>query len=867
MTIFMQNVLAMSSSSSATQSYWIATLGGTGSDVGYCGTIDSAGNSYVAGPITSQGAGSNDIFVAKYNSSGAIQWQRILGGTASDEVYGICTDSSNNVYVTGYTASQSVGGNDAFIAKYDTDGALQWQRSIGGSVSDIGWAVTCSSTGDVYLVGQTASQGVGSNDALIVKYNSSGTLQWQRSLGGSGDDVARGAGTDSSGNLYIVGFTASQGAGNYDAFIAKYNSSGTIQWQRSLGGGVADAGLGVAVSSSGNVYVSGYTNSQGAGNSDALIAKYDTNGTIQWQRSLGGSGNEEALGVCVDSSENVYITGYTTSQGMGSNDAFIAKYNSSGTIEWQRTFGGNGTEITYSVSADSSGCVFVFGFTMSAGSGSHDLLVAKLPADGSLTGSYGYFTYRVSTLTDAARTLTSATRTLTDSARTLTGATRTLTSATATLTSTTQNLVPAPSFWISTLGGSSADGAWETAVGPSGNVYVAGYSNSTGNAAGDALLVKYNPAGAVQWQKTLAGSSLDWFMSIALDSSENIYTAGITSSQGAGSYDGLLCKYNSDGDLQWQRSLGGSGDDRFRRVTADSSGNVYVTGWTASQGAGGDDLLIVKYNSSGTLQWQRSLGGASNDYGYGIGTDASGNVYVVGQTASQGAGVNDSLIVKYNSSGVLQWQRSLGGAGNEEPLCAVDSSGNVYLCGITSSQGAGGEDILIAKYNSSGVIQWQRSLGGTGTDQGRSIAVDAMSNIYIAGTSNSAGGAGGYDIVIAKYSTSGAIQWQRSLGGTGNDYAQSVAIDSSTGALYVAGWTASAGAGSDDLLLVKLPADGSLTGTYGSFTYQARTLTDATRTLTDATRTLTDAARTLTDSARTLTTGTASLTANKTTVQ
>ena len=371
---------------SAGQYGWIATLGGASGDYGYGMAVDSSGNVYVTGGISSQGAGNEDVLIAKYDTSGTLLWQRVLGGASSDYGLGIAVDSSGNVYVTGYTQSQGAGSGDVLIAKYNTSGTIQWQRTLGGANIDYGYGIAVDSSGNVYVTGNTASQGAGSLDVLIAKYNTSGTIQWQRVLGGASSDVGNGIAVDSSGNVYIIGSTFSQGAGNGDVLIAKYNTSGTIQWQRTLGGASSDYGYGIAVDSSGNVYVTGSTFSQGAGGRDVLIAKYDTSGTIQWQRTLGGASSDGGYGIAVDSFGNVYVTGYTPSQGAGSDD----------------------------------------------------VLIAKLPGDGSGTGSYFNNTifYAQSFLTGATSTLTSATSTLTNSSSTLTGATSTLTGATSTLIST-----------------------------------------------------------------------------------------------------------------------------------------------------------------------------------------------------------------------------------------------------------------------------------------------------------------------------------------------------------------------------------------------------------------------------------------------
>jgi hypothetical protein len=415
--------------------YWIATLGGATTDYGTGIAVDTSGNVYVTGLTQSSGAGSDDVLIVKYNTSGTIQWQRTLGGAGNDLGQSIAVDTSGNVYVSGYNTSSGAGGGDVLIAKYDTSGTIQWQRTLGGASNDYGYGIAVDASGNVYITGYTASSGAGGQDVLIAKYDTSGTIQWQRTLGGASNDFGNGIAVDGSGNVYITGITGSSGAGGFDVLIAKYDTSGAIQWQRTLGGASTDYGYGIAVDGSGNVYVTGSTNSSGAGNNDVLIAKYDTSGAIQWQRTLGGASTDYGTGIAVDTSGNVYVTGLTQSSGAGSNDVLIAKYNTSGTIQWQRTLGGASSDIGNDIAVDGSGNVYVTGHTDSSGAGGQDVLIAKLPADGAFTGTYGAYTYATSGLSTATSGLSTATSGLSTATSGLSAATSGLSTATSALTS------------------------------------------------------------------------------------------------------------------------------------------------------------------------------------------------------------------------------------------------------------------------------------------------------------------------------------------------------------------------------------------------------------------------------------------------
>jgi len=419
---------------------------------------------------------------------------------------------------------------------------------------------------------------------------------------------------------------------------------------------------------------------------------------------------------------------------------------------------------------------------------------------------------------------------------------------------------PISAYWIAMLGGAGNDSSTTPTpvIDASGNIYGAGLTASIGAGGNDIVLFKLSPAGSVIWQRTLGGAGSDTAYSVALDSSGAVYVAGSTDSQGAGLSELLLAKYSNSGVLQWQRSLGGAGNEFGAAIAISSGDAIYVAG-TTNPGVGSGDMLLARYSTSGTIQWQVRLGGASSEAGNGVTVDSSGNVYICGFSGSTGSGSLDAIIAKYNSAGALQWQRSLSAAGTDIANGVVaDSFGGVCVVGNTDSQGAGANDLLISKYNSSGALQWQRSLGGAGNEYGFRITTDSAGDFYVAGRSDAIG-AGLSELLLAKYSNSGVLQWQRSLGGAGNEFGTGIALGPS-GEMCVLGRTESAGAGGQDIIVARLPSDGSMTGTYGSFTYAATSLADAARTLTDsavsltaANAGLTDAARTLTDAAGTLT--------------
>ena len=396
---------------------FLKTLAGSSNDQGTGISKDSSGNFLLAGTTTSQGEGSTDLLAVKYDIAGAVVWQRAIGTASGDSGTASQAGPSDDAYFVGANFIGAPSFTSAFACKFDSSGTIQWQRTLANGVAALTQFFTCDvdSSGNLYAVGRdiNPSPSVG----IIVKYNSSGTIQWQRQLQGSfGGGLINGVAVDSTGsNIYVVGYDIPS---TQNAHVAKYDSSGTLAWQRSLGGAGSDEFTSCVVDSSDNVYCVGETSSEGEGADDVLIAKYDSTGTFQWQRILGGTTNNFRSSITIDSSSNVYISFETTGAPILIG---MAKYNSSGTIQWQRTL-----SAAVSDNPGRWGAIVhndAGGFAISATTSPTEVLIFKAPDDGSETGSFGSYTYAAgafvaatSTLTDAAGTLVGGTPTLTDAA-------------------------------------------------------------------------------------------------------------------------------------------------------------------------------------------------------------------------------------------------------------------------------------------------------------------------------------------------------------------------------------------------------------------------------------------------------------------
>lgn len=296
--------------------------------------------------------GSYDSVSVKYDLNGNVLWQKNWGGTSSEEFYSVVKISSGYIAVgnsgsSDITGITNIGGNDAIIVKYDLTGNMAWQKNWGGSLTDLYSSITESSDGYV-AVGFSQSTditdltNIGSLDAVIVKYDTSGNILWQKNWGGTDREFFNSVVSASDG--YIVGgqslsidIAGITNKGNYDAIIMKYDTSGNILWQKNWGGEAADNFKSIIKSSDGYI-VSGYytsttiNNLPNSGAKDGIIAKYDLNGNILWQNGYGGSGDDSFSSVIEDFDGRYIIVGDSTSTDItgitnkGSSDTVIVKY-------------------------------------------------------------------------------------------------------------------------------------------------------------------------------------------------------------------------------------------------------------------------------------------------------------------------------------------------------------------------------------------------------------------------------------------------------------------------------------------------------------------------------------------------------------
>jgi uncharacterized delta-60 repeat protein len=372
------------------------TIGGSNDDEAWSIIQSSDGGYAVAGWTSSFGAGSRDIYVVKLDAGGNVQWTKTIGGSSDDAAYSIIQSSDGGYVVAGWTKSFGAGSYDFYVVKLDSSGNVQWTKTIGGSSDDRAYSIIQSSDGGYVVAGLTKSFGAGWYDMYVVKLDSGGNVQWTKTIGGSDWDVARSIIQSSDGGYVVAGATSSFGAGWYDIYVVKLDSAGNVQWTKTIGGSSDDEANSIIQSSDGGYVVAGWTKSFGAGWEDIYVVKLDSSGNVLWTKTIGGSSDDEANSIIQSSDGGYVVAGYTKSFGAGSRDIYLVKLDSSGNVQWTKTIGGSYENVAYSIIQSSDGGYVVAGYTQSFGAGYPDMYVVKMDANGNVCFSQNITNYSVS---------------------------------------------------------------------------------------------------------------------------------------------------------------------------------------------------------------------------------------------------------------------------------------------------------------------------------------------------------------------------------------------------------------------------------------------------------------------------------------
>jgi hypothetical protein len=365
------------------QSGWSKVYGGAGNDQPNGGNAifqTNDGGYIFSGYTGSYGAGGYDVWLVKTDSVGNVDWNKTYGGALDDRATDMCKTSDGGYAIAGYTYSFGAGGTDFWLIKVNATGDVQWNKTYGGTGNDQPYFVAQTNDGGYALTGQTNSTGAGDLDIWLVKVNATGNMQWNKTYGGTGAEHGMCGIPTGDGGYAIAGFTASFGAGGDDGYLVKTDATGNMQWNKTYGGNATDQLYSMIQAPDGGFVIAGLTSSFGAGSRDFWLVKADASGNMQWNKTYGGSGSDQGFSMIQTSDGGYAVIGLTTSFGAGGADAYLVKTDASGNMQWNKTYGGARNEYGWSLCETSDGGLMLIAFTESFGYGAPsfaDIMLVK----------------------------------------------------------------------------------------------------------------------------------------------------------------------------------------------------------------------------------------------------------------------------------------------------------------------------------------------------------------------------------------------------------------------------------------------------------------------------------------------------------
>jgi hypothetical protein len=830
--------------------------------------------------------GSTDIFLAKYDAIGNCLWAKVMGGSSDDYGTSLELDANGGIYLTGHFISIadfdpssgvanliSSGSNDIFLAKYDSNGNYLWAKKIGGSNDNFVTSLGLDSNNNVCLIGNfkgtmdfDPSSGVanltssGVNDLFLAKYDVNGSYQWAKKIGTTSDEEITALELDASGNLYITGnfvntldFDPSSGianltsSGSIDIFLAKYNVNGDYVWAKSIGGTSDDKSNSVVMDSSGNLFITGFfkntadfdpsaavANLTSLGGRDIFLAKYNSNGDYLWAQGIEGGFVAQGNSLALDNIGNVYITGYfeytsdfDPSSGvanltsMGLKDVFLAKYSTNGNYLWANAIGGSSDDNANSLVIDSNGSVNVVGSFKEDvdfdSSSSVEILSAPSNTINCFVGKYNS-------------------------------------------SGVYENAIKIGGYSKTEYG----DSGEVIATDSNGNIYVSGYFsgtadfdpssnvvNLTSKGLRDIFIAKYDSYGNYLWANSIEGTGEQDVSALELDANGNIFitgsfrespdfdpSSGVANLTSNGSQDVFIAKYDSNGNYLWAKSIGGIGYDASGELKLDASNNIYLVGkfmntvdFNPSSGVANlsaqslEDIFIAKYDTNGNYLWAKSIGGQFySESARKLELDANSNLYILGyfrgtvdfdpsaavaNLTASGVYADYFFLAKYDANGNYIWAKDLEFIRGSDIV--LDNSGNVFLGGYYDSSSdfdpssnvvlaGSGAGLFFAKYDFNGNFLWVKGIKSVNNNSGgvSSLFIDTNSNVYMTGyiggqfdfdpSSGVANlfGSGFASSYIAKYDSVGNYSWANKLGTINSNRSKKMTIDN-IGNIYLTG--------------------------------------------------------------------------------
>ena len=334
---------------------WSKTYGGTVHD-SVNSVIQTSDEGYaLAGSAYSYGAGMSDFWLVKTDATGNVQWNKTYGGTNWDDAHGLVQTVDGGYAVAGYTGSFGAGVADVWLAKTNDSGNMEWNKTYGGAGDDAAFSVVHTADGGYALAGYTCSYGDVNGDSRLVKTSADGNVQWNKTYGGAYDDIASSLVQTDDGGYALAGYTSSY-SGLADFWLIKTDADGNAQWNKTYDRIDSEWAYSVIQTSD-----AGYALAGGTGNPEEpttwnfWLVKTDTNGNAQWNKTYGGTDCDYANSLVQTGDGGYALAGITCSYGDFNGDSWLVKTDATGNMQWNKTYGGIESDWASSVIQTSDG--------------------------------------------------------------------------------------------------------------------------------------------------------------------------------------------------------------------------------------------------------------------------------------------------------------------------------------------------------------------------------------------------------------------------------------------------------------------------------------------------------------------------------
>ena len=325
-----------------------------------------------------------DFWIIKLDKNGNMEWDEAFGEERTDVARSIIQTKDGGYAVVGSIWTKYVRKRDFWLIKLGENGNKEWEKTFDKNEHDIAYSIIQTKDGGYAIAGGTGKRFWGEVNCWVIKLDAKGNMEWDNDFGGIGWDEIYSIIQTKGGDFIATGSAWSKGAGRGNVYVAKLNKRGNLIWDKTFGGSDYDESRSIIQTDDGDYTVAGFTVSEDTGDRNVWVIKLDKNGNKVWDRTFGGTSEDWANSIIQTKDRGYMVAGWTSSMGAGKTDVWIIKLNKRGDLVWDRTFGGSEDDEAHSIIQTEDGGYAVAGWTESKGAGNSDVWVIKLDKNGDL---------------------------------------------------------------------------------------------------------------------------------------------------------------------------------------------------------------------------------------------------------------------------------------------------------------------------------------------------------------------------------------------------------------------------------------------------------------------------------------------------